>query len=187
MDASDRAKHNGNGKHVPDTGSLPSAAVVPQGAPVGALPALPAAEAQAGTPPTRKPNGQFVGGKSGNPAGKPKGIPNRNTQLLRELGKFEIEGKSYERLLLEVSLLRAKAGDSTLAVELMRRTYVTITPEAAGLVLNVNQSNQQVQQETNVQVGERLGHEGTRRAVALLTEQLALGGAFSGEPRNVRQ
>ena len=185
MDASDRAKPNGNGKHVPDTGSLPSAAVVPQGAPVSALPVV--SEAPAGSPEVaRDQKGKFQKGKSGNPTGRKPGMANRNTQLLRELSKFQIEGKTYERLLLEVSLLRAKAGDSTLAIEVLKRGYVTLTPEA-GLAINVNQANHQTHQETHVQVGERLGHEGTRRAVALLTEQLALGGAFSGDPRNVRQ
>lgn len=139
MDASDGAE-NSRGEIPPQPGSLPSAVAAPvQGAPVIAPPSVgvvpteaPAEEAK------RDGKGRFKKGKSGNPTGRPPGIPNRNTELLREMKKFKLEGKSYERLLLEISLVRAKAGDASIAQDIMRRAYVNLTPEAAGLTVNVS-------------------------------------------------
>jgi len=93
-----------------------------------------------------KKDGRFQPGKSGNPKGRPKGVPNRNTALIRACQEFaKTNGKSFEATLLEEGFRLAKAGDTTLLVEVMKRAYVTITPEAAGFVLNLQNNNNPTQ------------------------------------------
>jgi hypothetical protein len=93
----------------------------------------------------RHPNGLFAKGCNFNPAGRPKGSLNRNKQLLHEVKKFALkdaEGRKipFERALLEIALKRAATGDAALAIEILKKLYLTLTPEAAGINIVNNAS-----------------------------------------------
>ncbi len=190
MDASDRANNNGNGKHVPDTGSLPSAAVVPQGAPVSSS-AAPAVEVPAGSPdvplivvedPPRTKDGKFRPGQSGNPKGRPPGTPNLNNEICRAAKSFKLGDKSYMYLVLAKALQ-----DVEYAKLVIPRLFADATEGKPLIDASDNSQEHHHHTETHVRIGEHLSDASTRDAVAQLTERLAARGAFTGEPRHVRQ
>ena len=125
--------------------------------------------------------GRILPGHSLNPKGRLPGIPNRNAELVKVLCTTEI------REAWKLAKARAAKGETALMEFMLDRAFLKQTPEAAGIAINVNQANHQIQTETNVHIGEHLSDPGTRDAVAQLTERLAARGAFTGEPRHVRQ
>jgi hypothetical protein len=161
MDASDGANKNGNGHADPAPASLPSAAAAPLGAPVSSSPA----EAQAGAPEplvvvdddVRDDKGRMKPGRTLNPKGRPPGIVNRNTQLNRGFEAFRanpelckealkkykirIRGLKAEQLLITLAFAKAIIDkDDSLLKWCGEHAYVTMTPAAAGIVINNNPS-----------------------------------------------
>ena len=63
-------------------------------------------------------------GQSGNPAGKPKGSPDK-----RRLLRIKIEGYADE--LIELAVTQARTGDSTALALLLSRAVAPVRPEAA--------------------------------------------------------
>jgi len=124
-----------------ESGAAPTPSSTP--APAASSPPIPV-EAKPIAERTKK--GQFVPGQSGNPAGRPKGVPNRNTALMRACGEYaKLTGKSFEMTLIEEAFRLSRTGDSGLLVELMKRGYITITPEAAGVVVNLQNNTNPTQ------------------------------------------
>lgn len=75
---------------------------------------------------------RFQPGQSGNPAGRPPGIPNLNAELLRAVMAYKgTRDRSYLDLLLETALQKPE-----LAIALLHKLFATVTPEAAGIVVN---------------------------------------------------
>jgi hypothetical protein len=105
-------------------------------------------------------------------AGAP--IANRNGKLLVAAKGFRFNGKTWEKALLEVSLVQAAKGSPGLAIALLSKMYITITPEAAGISLSLNQNNNTVKTENRVvRLGEHLGDAGIRDVVTKLVGKLA--------------
>jgi hypothetical protein len=182
MDTSAGSQNNGHGPAEPQA-SLPSTVVAPLGAPVSASPAAAAGEKPAGSPDeVRDEKGRIKKGKTLNPKGRPPGIPNLNSELCRAVRAWKLGDRTFLNLLL------AKCLNDVEYAKLVLPTLLANATEGKPLIDASDHSQEHNHHsETHVSIGERLGHEGTRRAVAALTEQLALGGAFSGEPRHVRQ
>ncbi len=165
MDASSDSTHHGNGNGSskpdhPETASLSSAAAAPSGAPVSASPT----DAPAGAPEplvvvdddARDPKtGRMKPGKTLNPKGRPPGIVNRNTQLNRGFDAFranpelckealkkykiKIRGLKSEALLITLAFAKAIIDkDDTLLKWCGEHAYLSMTPAAAGIVINNN-------------------------------------------------
>lgn len=222
MDTGDGSHPNGNGSADP---KAVSAASVPPAGSSGQPPELlvvadtdqamnpPGGGAAADTPvsaaPTDVPrdaNGRVLPGHSLNLKGKPKGIPNRNTQLSRgydafranpelckialQKYKIRIRGLKAEQLLVTLAFAKSIVdGDDSLLRWIGDRVYADPTPPAAvGPLIDASDKSQHHHHtETHVRIGEHLGDPGTRSAVADLTERLAARGAFSGSPGHVRE
>jgi hypothetical protein len=152
MDASTGANKNGNGHHVPDPSVLPSAVVVPSGAPVTSAIAAP----EAGAPAVeRDEHGRIKPGKSLNPKGRAPGVVSRNTQLNRGFEAFRanpelckialkkysirIRGLKAESLLITLAFAKSIIDkDDSLLKWCGEHAYLSMTPAAAGIVINNN-------------------------------------------------
>lgn len=181
MDAGTGSHNNGNGHTADPSAQLPSAAAAPKGAPVSASPL--AGEPPAGSPDAiRDEKGRIKKGKSGNPKGRPPGTPNMNTELCRAVKAWKLGDRTWLNLLLAKCLNDVKYARLVLPTLLANATPATPLIDASDHSQEHNHHS-----ETNVRIGEHLSDEGTRNAVAQLTERLAARGAFTGEPRHVRQ
>jgi hypothetical protein len=178
MDAGSDLHSNGNG-HADPSAALPSSTPPTNGQGAHAPEPLVVVDG-----PPRDSKGRILPGHSLNPKGKPKGIPNRNAELVRILNTTEL------REAWTLAKAQAKKGDSALMQFMLDRVLLKQTPEAAGLVLNVNQSNQETHNQTNVRIEQYdrlLGDGQGRDLLAALAQRAAACGAFSGDARHVRQ
>jgi len=209
MDASEGSKHhgNGNGSSKPDhpvSPSLPSAVAALSGAPVSSSPA----EAPAGAPEPlvvvdRDEHGKIKKGRSLNPKGRPPGIVNRNTQLNRgfetfranpelcklALKKYKIRTRGMKADELLVTLAFAMwivDGDPSMVKWCGERVYLTLTPEAAGIVINNNPmaNASTISSDSHVNVEKLIADGKGREAIAGIAERLAACGAFPGRNGN---
>jgi hypothetical protein len=205
MDASTVANKNGNGHADPEPVVLPSAAAAPSGAPVpGAIPAPVAGTLEDARDPV---TGKIRPGKSLNPKGRPPGIVNRNVQLNRGFEAFRaspelvrvalskyrirIRGLKAEALLITLAFARAIVDkDDSLLRWCGEHAYLTMTPAAAGIVINNNpqaSAGAHSSHDSHVNVAKLLADAGGRDTLAQFAERLAACGAYSGESRHVRQ
>lgn len=141
------------------------------GGPAGTSPVV---EAPAGT--GRDKLGRFQHGTSGNPSGRPPGIPNRNTEFVKLLNTREL------RAVWKLAKQQARKGDTGLLMFLLERGLIKQSPEAAGLTVQIQQTNQQHQthQETHVKYGAHLEDPAVRGALADVAQRLADRGGFTG-------
>lgn len=176
MDASDGDNHKGNGS-VPMPVSLPSTS------PASGHGQSPEPLVVVDSPARDPKTGRVLPGHSLNPKGRRPGIPNRNAELVKVLNTTEI------REAWKLAKSRAAKGETALMEFMLDRAFLKQTPEAAGIAINVNQANSQTNNhsETHVRIGELLRDGEGRDALARLTERAAACGAFTGEPRHVRQ
>jgi len=207
MDASDGATKNGNGHADSLPVSLPSAAAAPSGAPVGPS----NGEAPAGAPEplvvvdedVRDEHGKIKNGKTLNPKGRPPGIVNRNTQLNRGFEAFRanpelckealkkykirIRGLKAESLLITLAFAKSIVDkDDSLLRWCGEHAYLSMTPAAAGIVINNNPSAiaATISSDTHVNVAKLIADGKGREAVAGIAERLAACGAFPGRNGN---
>lgn len=132
----------GNGSHPKGNGSAdPTAALPPSSPPAGCSGQSPEPLVVVDRDPK---TGRILPGHSLNPKGRPKGIPNRNDELVKILTSTQL------REAWVLAKARAKRGDIRLMEFLLDRVLLKQTPEAAGIAINVNQSNQQTSYETLV-------------------------------------
>ena len=121
----------------------------------------------------------------------PKHVPNRNWKLLQEAKRFKSkDGKSFERMILEIAVAEAIKGHPSLLTEMISRMYCAITPESTGIKLapgNQNSVRQPEDREGGNRLSDHLGDAGTREAVAQLVERLAPRLALPGGNGNLRK
>lgn len=180
MDTGGTSTNNGNGKHDPEQVPAPSTDAVPKGAPVEPSGA---AEVSAGNPLAPEPlvvidrdpvarqkDGKLKKGVVLNPRGRPPGVPNRNTELYKLFTSKEIAKVKA------LAFAQAKKGDNKLLEFLLDRILLRLTPESAGVVVNVSQTNEQnvsLQQTFEQEFVEELKDPGVRAAFSDLVNQRA--------------
>jgi hypothetical protein len=158
--------------------------------------------------PLRDEKGRLLPGQVLNPAGKPKGIANRNTQLDRAFDAFraspklcatalkrygiELKDQGAEGALLLLAFAKSIVDrDDSLLKWCGEKLYLDQSPAAAGIVINASaNATSQSSNETNVypsQFERLLGDGQGRDALAVLAQRAAACGLFSGDARHVRQ
>jgi hypothetical protein len=84
---------------------------------------------------------QFRPGESGNPDGRPPGIPNLNDQLITAIGRFKggktPSGKKGRKKFLQALLEKAMEDDPVLLGHILDKVFADATPKA-GAQVNVN-------------------------------------------------
>jgi hypothetical protein len=204
MDASDGANKNGNGHADPEPVSLPSAAAAPPGAPVSSPEGAPAGAPEPLIVVDRDEHGRIKPGRSLNPAGRKPGIVNRNTQLNRGFDAFranpelckaalktykiKIRGLKAEQLLITLAFAKAIIDkDDSLLKWCGEHAYITMTPAAAGIVINNSPqayAAATASSDTHVNVAKLIADGKGREAIAGIAERLAACGAFPGRNGN---
>ena len=136
--------------------------------------------------------GRFLkGAPSPNPRGRPRGrtVENHNAKLLKAAKHFKgPNGESWEQCLLTTALVQAAKGQPSLAVAVLSKMYINLTPESTGISLAVHQNNAPTKTENKVvNLGEHLGDAGTRELVAGLVNRLASRQSIPGGNGDVHQ
>lgn len=85
----------------------------------------------------RDEKGKWPAGQSGNPKGRPKGIPNYNKQLITAIRKYKAGETSFLHKLLDMALK-----DRLVMIKLLDKMFADPTPAVPAAVFNnVNQND----------------------------------------------
>ena len=147
---------NGNGKHVPD-GLEPSV----EKQKVKKKKRRKTNRRQDSPPTEAQKRARFKPGQSGNPAGRPKGIPNLNHELREAVVKFRKGDKTYLQLIMEKALRNSKV-----AAKLLDKLLSDATAP------NETKINNVIQNQQSAIDPEALKDDNVRDAAAILEERL---------------
>ena len=172
MDTGEGAKNNGNGKHVPDSGSPPSiTSAGGNGHPPEPLVVV-----------DRDEKGRILPGRSLNPKGRAKGIPNRNSELVKLVNTRELSW------CWRTAKAQAKKGDTSFLRYLLDKTLLEQSPASAGIVINASASAQASAEASSTSNFhdrlEELRDPGVLAGVGDLLDRLAARRGITGAPRH---